>query len=340
MGQERPQLQLQCDNDSPTRFTFPGGNHVAVHRFEPEQFFNTMGQHPPALRVQPGDNVVMQTLDALGVDHTGAQRGERPNPQSGPVWVEGALPGDALEVKIERLTPSRPIGWTRYPLAPNVVNPDHAARLPQRETADWVIDLATGTVRLVDPPPALANLALPLDPMIGCFGVAPADGQAISTSTPGPHGGNMDWRGFRPGTIVWFPVSVPGALFFAGDGHARQGDGEISGTGIEVSMEMELRLGLRKNWAICWPRGVTSDGVELFTVGSARPLDQALQHATTEMLAWLEADYGLDVVAASHLMGQTVGFDVGNVFNPAYTVVCRMPVSVVEESRNREGFGL
>ena len=107
MGQERPQLQLQCDNDSLTRFTFPGGNHVAVHRFEPEQFFNTMAQHPPALRVQPVDNVVMQTLDALGVDRTGAQRGERPNPQSGPVWVEGALPGDALEVKIERLTPSR-----------------------------------------------------------------------------------------------------------------------------------------------------------------------------------------------------------------------------------------
>ena len=67
----------------------------------------------------------------------------------------------------------------------------------------------------------------------------------------------MDWRGFRPGTIVWFPVSVPGALLFAGDGHARQGDGEISGTGVEVSMEMELRLDLRRRWPIRWPRGIT-----------------------------------------------------------------------------------
>jgi amidase len=302
---------------------------VTTHRFDPETFFNTMGQHPPALHVQPGDTIVMQTLDALGVDHMGAQRGERPNPQSGPIWVEGAQPGDALEVRIVRLTPSRAIGWTRYPLAPNVVDPERAARLPHRATANWAIDVAAGSVRLVDPAPTLADLALPLDPMIGCFGAAPADGETISTSTSGPHGGNMDWRGFRPGTIVWFPVSVPGALLFAGDGHARQGDGEISGTGVEVPMEMELRLDLRKDWPIRWPRGITSNGAELFTVGNARPLDQALQHATTEMLAWLETDYGLDAVSASHLMGQTVGYDIGNVFNPAYTVACRMPVDVV-----------
>jgi acetamidase/formamidase len=104
-------------------------------------------------------------------------------------------------------------------------------------------------------------------------------------------------------------------------------------------MEMELRIDLRKDWPIRWPRGITSNGVELFTAGNARPLDQALQHATTEMLTWLETDYGFDTVAASHLMGQTVGYDVGNVFNPAFTVVCRMPVSVVEESRSREGDG-
>jgi acetamidase/formamidase len=302
---------------------------VTTHQFDPERFFTTMGQHPPALRVQPGDTVVMQTLDALGVDQRGAQRGERPNPQSGPIWVEGAAQGDALEVTIVRLTPSRESGWTRYPLAANVVDPDRAIRLPDRETAAWTIDLAAETVRLVDPPPALAALALPLEPMIGCFGVAPAGGQAISTATPGPHGGNMDWRGFGPGTTVWFPVSVPGALLFAGDGHARQGDGEISGTGVEVSMEMELRLDLRRRWPIRWPRGITAGGGELFTVGNARPLDQALQHATTEMLDWLETDYGLDIIVASHLMGQTVGYDIGNVFNPAYTVVCRMPVDVV-----------
>lgn len=302
---------------------------MATYSLDPDAFYTTIAAHPPALRVEPGDTVVFHTLDALGYDRERVQRGERPNPQSGPVWVEGAEPGDALEVTIVRLTPSREIGWTRYPLAANVVDPERATLFPQRETAEWAVDVATGTVRLLDPPASLADLVLPLDPMIGCFGVAPHAGEAISTSTPGPHGGNMDWRGFRPGTTVWFPVGAPGGLLFAGDGHARQGDGEISGTGIEISMEMELRIGLRKGWTIEWPRGITSDGEQLFTVGNARPLDQALQHATTEMLAWLESDYGYDLTAATHLMGQTVGYDIGNVYNPAYTVVCRMPVGVV-----------
>jgi acetamidase/formamidase len=131
----------------------------------------------------------------------------------------------------------------------------------------------------------------------------------------------MDYRLFAPGTTAWFPVAVPGALFYLGDGHACQGDGEIVGTGIETSFEMEVTFRVLKR-KITWPRGETPD--DIFTVGNARPLDQALQHATTEMSRWLGEDYGLDARAASHLMGQVVRYDVGNVFNPAFTVACRI----------------
>ncbi len=309
---------------------------MPTHRLDPELFANTHGPHPPALHVRPGDTVVMQTVDAIGYDGNGVQRGAPPNPQSGPIWVEGAEPGDALEVRIIRLTPAGSRGWTRYPLATNVVDPERAQQFPERDTAEWRLDLAAGTARLADAPPELANWTLPLAPMIGCFGVAPAGGEAISTSTSGPHGGNMDWRGFSPGATVWFPVAVPGALFSAGDGHAQQGDGEISGTGIEVPMEMEFQIGLRKAWPIAWPRGITADGAEIFTAGNARPLDQALQHATTEMLDWLASDYGLDVAAASHLLGQTVRYDVGNVYNPAYTIICRVNREILAQAIGRE----
>jgi acetamidase/formamidase len=159
--------------------------------------------------------------------------------------------------------------------------------------------------------------------MIGCFGVAPAIGQAISTATSAEHGGNMDYRRFGPGTRIAFPVAVPGALFFLGDCHAAQGDGEIVGTGIETCFEVTVRLTVQKGRAITWPRGETAG--DIFTVGNARPLDQALQHATTEMAKWLMEDFGHDITTASHLMGQTVQYDIGNVFDPAYTVVCRMP---------------
>jgi len=265
--------------------------------------------------------VVADTIDASGLDAREVTVWERPNPMTGPFFVEGAEPGDTLAVHIERLTPSRATGWTYSPLALTVLDPAAIAERPAAERAVWDIDLAAGSVRLREPPPSLAGFAPKLQPMIGCFGVAPARGQALSTSTSAQNGGNMDYRLFAPGTIAWFPVSVPGALFYLGDGHACQGDGEIVGTGIETSFEMTVTLRVLKR-TITWPRGQTAD--DIFTIGNARPLDQALQHATTEMLHWLAEDYGLDARAASHLMGQVVRYDVGNVFNPAFTVACRI----------------
>jgi acetamidase/formamidase len=240
---------------------------------------------------------------------------------TGPFFVEGAAPGDTLAVRIDRLTPSRATGWTYSPLAFTVLDPAAIPERPASERAVWDIDAAAGTVRLRQPPAGLEGFTGPLAPMIGCFGVAPAGGQALSTATSGPNGGNMDYRRAAPGTTIWFPVSVPGALLYLGDGHACQGDGEIVGTGIETSFEMEVTLSVLKR-TITWPRGQTADAI--FTLGNARPLDQALQHATTEMLRWLGEDYGLDARAASHLMGQVVRYDIGNVFNPAYTVACRI----------------
>jgi acetamidase/formamidase len=118
-------------------------------------------------------------------------------------------------------------------------------------------------------------------------------------------------------------VFAPGALVFLGDGHAVQGDGEIVGTGIETSFDVQFTVRLLKQKHIGWPRGENTDYI--FTVGNARPLDEAVQHATTEMLDWLEQDYGLDTVAASILLGQCVEYDLGNVFDPAYTMVCKIP---------------
>jgi acetamidase/formamidase len=158
--------------------------------------------------------------------------------------------------------------------------------------------------------------------MLGCFGVAPPRGQAISTATSAEHGGNMDYRGFMAGVTVYFPVFVPGALLHFGDGHAIQGDGEIVGTGIEISTTVRVTVSVQKGRRIFWPRG--ENATHIFTVGNARPLDQCVQHATTEMLRWLQDDYGLDAIGASILLGQAVEYDLGNIFDPAYTMVCKL----------------
>ena len=295
---------------------------MAVHRFSPTLWHNALGSFAPGLRCADGDTIITETIDAAGYDRTGAAQASAPNPTNAPIFVEGAEPGDALRVDILRMTPTRETGWTVASLAGNVVDPEAVRRLPPRERVTWLIDRVGLTARLENPPPGLEALVLPLAPMIGCFGVAPRLGRAISNATSGPNGGNMDYRGFGVGATVWFPVAVPGALFALGDCHAVQGDGEIVGTGIETTFEVELRLSVEKQRDLAWPRGETP--TDIYSVGNARPLDQALQHATTDMLNWLTSDYGLSPAAASRLMGQVVRYDVGNVFNPAYTMVCRI----------------
>ena len=295
---------------------------MAIHTFEPTHYHTVIGAHDPVLRVADGDTIVTTTVDSRGGDAAGEQVTARGNPQTGPFYVEGAGPGDALAVTLDRLVPNRPRGYSGTVVAPNVVDPWYVARLPERQGAEWRIDLEAGTATLLSPETDLGQVVLSLEPMLGCFGVAPGGGEAISTATSAEHGGNMDYRGFREGVTAYFPVFVDGALLHLGDGHALQGDGEILGNGIEISMDVQVTVHVLKGKEIGWPRGEDKDSI--FTVGNARPLDQCVQHATTEMLAWLEADYGLDCRSASILLGQCVRYDLGNVFDPAYTMVCRL----------------
>jgi amidase len=295
---------------------------MATHQFKPIRYHTVIGPHDPVLRISDGDTVVTTTVDAWGNDESGAEVTARGNPQTGPFYIDGAEPGDTLVVQLNRISPNREIGYTNSVVAANVVDPNYVGELPECEAAEWRIDNTLGTATLIKPKTKLGDLSIPLAPMLGCFGVAPANDQAMSTATSAEHGGNMDYRGFVSGVTVYFPVFSPGALLHVGDGHATQGDGEIVGTGIEISMEVAFTVRVIKGKRIGWPRG--ENGEYIFTVGNARPLEQAVQHATTEMLRWLKEDYGLDTTNASLLLGQCVEYDLGNVFDPAYTMVCKL----------------
>jgi acetamidase/formamidase len=301
---------------------------MTVHHFQPTLYYTAIGTAPPVLRLHPGDTVHTSCVDAHGLDALVRQVTPPGNPMTGPFYVAGAQPGDTLVVHIDAITPNRRYGWSGSLLAPNVVDPHFVAELPwppkgTHRRGEWDVDAAGGTATLLKPATALGNLTLPLRPMLGCFGVAAAGGQAISTATSAEHGGNMDYRGFTAGVTVYFPVFAEGALFYLGDGHAVQGAGEIVGTGIEISTDVTFRIDIKRGWKTTWPRG--ENATEIFTAGNARPLDQALQHATTEMARWLEEAYGLDPVGAQTLMGMVVDYEVGNVFDPAYTIICKMP---------------
>jgi amidase len=306
---------------------------MSVHHFQPTVYWNTFASHPPVLRIQSGDTVVTTCVDASGLDQQLQSAVGGPNPQTGPFFVEGAEPGDTLAVHLEHLAPNRATGWSRDVLAPHLVDPWQVRSLPDSQKRTWRFSADGLSACLEEPPAGLEGRAFALRPMLGCLGVAPEDGQAISSATSGPHGGNMDYRGVMAGATFYFPVFTPGALLHLGDGHALQGDGEVVGTGIETSFEVRFSVELLKGVKIEGPRGENER--HIFTLANARPLEEALQLANSAMLSWLRRAYGLDVQAASLLLGMCVEYEVANVFDPAYTMVCKLPKSVLPPSITR-----
>jgi acetamidase/formamidase len=276
------------------------------------------------LHIKPGDRVITKTIDARGFDAQNNQVGERPNPQTGPFYVEGAEPGDTLVIRLEKIEPNRPTAWSSSVLAPYAADPDFLRFEGEREqtTETWNIDKEKGVARLANTAIRPAGIAIPLRPMLGCVGVAPARKEAVATSTPDRFGGNMDYNGMNAGVTLMLPVSEPGALLFLGDGHARQGDGEVVGNAMEISMDVEFSVDLIKGKQIGWPRLETAE--HLMVLGSARPLLQALQHATTELQRWLMSDYGFDERGSSLLLGHALEYDIANVVDPHFTVVAKI----------------
>jgi acetamidase/formamidase len=132
----------------------------------------------------------------------------------------------------------------------------------------------------------------------------------------------MDYNGMGAGATLMLPVFEPGALLFLGDGHARQGDGEVVGSAIETSLDVEFSVDLIKGKRISWPRLENEDFI--MVLGSSRALNEALQHATTELMRWLMEGYGYDERSASVLMGQGMEYEVANVVDPEFTMVAKI----------------
>ena len=311
---------------------FPITMVAETHRFTPTVYYPTYSfAHPPALRIKPGDRVVTKTIDAGGSDENGTQVASiGPNPEIGPFYIEGAEPGDVLVVTFDKIQTNRKTSFSGSALSPYTADPQALLqRQPgQAPRVNWMIDKEKAIARLEHPDLLPAVMELPLLPMLGCVGVAPARKEAILSTVPGPWGGNMDYKGLNSGVKVMLPVNEAGALLFMGDGHARQGDGEVVGTGMETSMDVEFTVDLVKKKAIGWPRLENNDYI--MVLASARPLLEAFQHATTEMQKLLVADYGFNERGAAAFMGQAVEYEIANVVDPSFTVVAKVRKSFLK----------
>jgi acetamidase/formamidase len=296
-----------------------------THQIVPQQYYRTFSHTNPVLkRVKAGDVVITKTVDSGGQNERGEQVTPGSNPLTGPFYVEGAEPGDALVVHLRKVRLNRNWGSTAYRLGLFSLTPDYVETIyPNHYKADvirkgrdsvlpWDIDLARGTVHLREPVSSKVKLEFPVRPMLGCIGVA-APGDFAPTSAPsGNYGGNLDYNEIGEGASVILPVYHPGGLLFLGDGHALMADGEPTGTGVETSMDVEFSVEVRKGVPMNGPRVETAD--YLISVGSqpefSSSLDRALQMATTDMVRWLVNEYKLEPWAAHQLIGAAGKYDV------------------------------
>jgi amidase len=284
------------------------------------------GRFPPVLRLRPGDSVRTTTLDNEGQDAALKWKRMPGNTLTGPFFIEGATPGDTLVVHLKRVALSR----DSAKMFSRTLNP-RADPGPQTPAAgwgrDWTLDRAKGEARLAAPGDRLSGLVLPVRPMVGSIGVAPPLGQSIFAGDLGPHGGNLDYNRLVTGATIYLPVFQPGALLFLGDGHALQGDGEVTGQGLETSLDIEFQVELIKGKSLgqIW----FEDADDIMVSGVDNSLDLALQAATGGLSRWLRDRYGLNDSEIASLLGAAVRFDIAEVVDPRPHVVARLSKAVL-----------
>lgn len=294
--------------------------------FEPTTFYRVFSAGiAPVARIFPGDTVRTRTVDATGADWNGVQRSAGGNPETGPFYVEGAMPGDVVAIHLHKVRLNRDYASAGTNLIGSAITPGLARALPDVPAFNgrWALDRARGVARLASPTAALAAYEIPLRPMLGCIGVAPSRGQAIRTSDSGPFGGNMDYNELREGTTVYLVVNVPGALIYVGDGHAAQGDGELTGDALETSMDVEFSVDVDRTMQISTPRAESSD--YLMSIGIAGDLQESLRLATSDLTRWLMASYKLNSAEVASVLGTAVRYDVADLVGTQMSIVAKVP---------------
>lgn len=298
-----------------------------THKYKPTVGVQTFAVRPPVLTIRPGDIVETETFSRAGDYYDPNKAGPWPG-EVGPFLIDGASPGDTLVVRILKLTPNRDIAISNVTgTGISGVAADGRTRmlndpLPARRFV-WRIDRQrlTGTLDL--PNSTTKRIELPLRPMLGRVAVAPAGEEAWGGLWPGDFGGNLDASDVGQGATIHLPVFHPGALFYFGDFHALQGDGEIVGSGLESTADVTFQFDLIKGKRIRWPR--IENDEHIMVAGSVRPLIDALRIAYVELIEWLVADYGFEKMEAFQIASQAGVVRVANVVDPNYTVIAKFP---------------
>jgi len=300
---------------------------TAFHRF----FSGTI---PPALHINPGDTVRSTTVDAGGRDAKNQRRSNGGNPETGPFYIEGAMPGDTISVKFNRIRLNRDSAGSGGRITPDALNAGYIrdAKYDDKFSSQWKLDRENGLAMLAKPSEHLKNFRVKLQPMLGCVAVAPPDKQTFRAGWLGSWGGNMDYNGLREGVTVYLPVYQPGALLFVGDGHAAQGDGELTGDALETSMDVEFTVNVISGKESSGPRAENDEYI--MAMGIAGSLPDALRQATTSLARWIERDYHLTPNETAIVLGTSIRYDIAEIVDPQVNIVAKVSKAALAQLRD------
>jgi amidase len=291
--------------------------------FTPQVGQPTFAVREPVLRIAAGTVLISNTMFG---DYYTEEGGAFPG-DVGPIYVEGATTEDMLAVKIVKLRLNHDLAAARIYSDFGGLASDARVRLLNDPIPEsryvWRLDRENMTATTELPDSRMREVTIDLQPMLGRIAVAPRGEEAFRGVWPGDFGGNMDAPEIREGVTVYLPVFHDGAYLYFGDAHARQGHGELAGTGLETSVDVVLEIDVIKGVAIDWPR--IEDDEYIMVAGSARPLIDAFRLAHVELIEWLEEDYGFGRWDAYQLVSQVVESTVANIVDPVYTVVAKFP---------------
>jgi len=297
--------------------------------FEPTIFHGYYSASIPAvLHIFPGDTVRTRTYDQSGRDAD--KRTPGGNLETGPFYVEGALPGDTLSIKLIKVRLNRDSARQGTRINGRAVTPAWvaAAQYDPNFSGEWKLDREKGVAMLAHPTPRMTNFTVPILPMLGCISTAPPGEQSYRGTDLGPFGGNMDYNQMGEGVTLYLPVYHPGALLTMGDAHAAMGDAELTGSALETSVDVEFTVDVIKGFASAGPR--LENAEYLMAMGVAGSVADSIQIATSQLADWLKRDYKLTDSEVALLLGAVVKFDVTELVDPQLNVVAKVPKSALK----------
>jgi amidase len=312
--------------------------------FIPTTYSNSFSSNINSVcQIHSGDTVETETIDAFGRDKNGIKRQHGGNPLTGPFYITNAKAGDVLKITLTKVSLNRNYAYTTEAFTKRSMPDSIARQFKKPHIVKWKLDIENGFASVDSSYNSCNNLdefKIPLNPFLGCIGVAPGNKKnEILSFFQGDFGGNLDFSRVRQSSIIYLPVFHDGAYFYIGDGHAVQGDGEIAGNALETSLDVQFTIELIKSAALQIKSPRVEDSIYLMAIGVSKTLDEAVKTATSSLYDWIKKDYSLTIAEATQVMSTAIEYTIAEIADPEVIIAAKIKKEILRRVKKKISHG-